>query len=144
MIFSPADPDFEARVRASFALQTMMSTLGAEMIHVAPGEIDLAMFPQPQFTQQNGFIHAGAVASIMDSACGYAAMSLMPAEVDALTVEFKINLLRPAQGMRLIALGRLIKAGKTLTVCEGRCVAETDSGEKLIATMTNTVMTIRD
>jgi uncharacterized protein (TIGR00369 family) len=141
---TPPDPNFEARVRANFALQGIMATLGATILSVKPGAVEIALLPRPELSQQNGFTHAGAVATILDSACGYSAVSLMPANVDALTVEFKINLLRPAVGKRLIARGRVIKAGQTLTVCTGDCFAETDEGEKIVATMQNTVMTIRE
>lgn len=131
------------RVRTNFAKQTIMTTLGAEMIAVEPGRIEIALTPRPDLCQQNGFIHAGVIATILDSACGYSAVSLMPTDVDALTVEFKINLLRPAVGERIIARGRVVKPGRTLTFCEGEAVALTAQGEKLIATMQNTVMTIR-
>ncbi len=137
------DPDFDARVRNNFALQGLMTTLGAKILSVQPGAVEIALLPRPDFSQQNGFVHAGAIASILDSACGYSAVSLMPADVDALTVEFKINLLRPAIGTRMIARGHVVKSGQTLSVCQGECFAETESGEKLIATMQNTIMTIR-
>ena len=143
MDFNAPDPNYVNRVRSNFALQGIMATLGATITRVEPGFVEITLIPSPELSQQNGYVHAGAVSTILDSACGYAAVSLMPPDVDALTVEFKVNLLRPAVGKRLIARGRVIKAGKTLTICQGDCYAETDHGEKHIATMLNTVMTIR-
>lgn len=144
MNFLPPDPNYINRVRDNFTLQGIMATLGAHILSVKPGAVEIALEPRPELSQQNGFVHAGAIATILDSACGYSAVSLMPADVDALTVEFKINLLRPAVGKRMIARGRVMKPGQTLSFCQGECYAETDQGEKLIATMQNTVMTIRD
>jgi uncharacterized protein (TIGR00369 family) len=102
MTFQPKDPNFADRVRASFARQRMMQTLGVEIAQLAPGEIELAMPYGVAFTQQHGFIHAGVMATVLDSACGYAAYSLMPADAAVLTVEFKINLLAPAKGERFL------------------------------------------
>src|SRR5688572_3883733 len=104
-----------ARVRASFDKQSFMRTLGASLIRVAPGEVEIAMPVAGHLCQQHGFVHAGAVASIADSACGYAALSLMAPGVGVLTAEFKINLVAPASGERLLARGRVVKAGRTLT-----------------------------
>jgi uncharacterized protein (TIGR00369 family) len=132
--FKPLDPDYEARVRSSFSRQGLMHTLGVELDHLAPGEVDLAMRHGPQLTQQHGYFHAGATAAIADSAAGYAALSLYPRGVGVLTVEFKINLLRPAEGERLIARGRVIKPGRTLTVCRSEVYGERDGRETHVAT----------
>jgi uncharacterized protein (TIGR00369 family) len=126
----------------------MMATLGAEIVHLAPGEVDLAAPFAPQFSQQNGFWHAGAVASLADSANGYAAFTLAPAGTDVLAVEFKINLLAPAVGDRFVARGRVVRPGRTLTVCHADVFAETDAGgggasepaRNLVATMSSTLI----
>ena len=115
--FEPRDPDWEPRVRASFGRQAFMRLLGIEIAHAAPGEIDLSMAYAPELTQQHGFFHAGTTTSIADSAAGYAALSLYPKGTGVLTTEFKINLLNPAKGDRLVARGRVVKPGRTLTVC---------------------------
>ena len=139
------DPDFVGRVRASFARQQVMHTLAVEMVRIVPGEIELAMPYAPGFTQQHGYIHAGIISTVLDSACGYAAFSLMPAEAAVLTVEFKINLVAPAKGDRFTFSARVVKPGKTLTVCEGRAYASDGDGEqRLIATMTGTLMALFD
>ena len=142
--WTPANPDFSDVVRASFARQSMMATLGAEIVHLAPGEVDLSAPFAPQFGQQNGFWHAGAVASLADSANGYAAFTLAPAGTDVLAVEFKINLLAPATGERFIACGRVVRPGRTLTVCHADVFAEIGAGSgrarNLVATMSSTLM----
>src|SRR5262249_42287659 len=117
--FQPQDPDFEARVRASYARQQVMTTIGANLVAVAPGAVAMELPFRSDLTQQHGFLHAGIVTTIADSACGYAAFSLMPAKAAVLTVEYKVNLLAPAKGERLIARGRVLKPGRTLTVCAG-------------------------
>jgi uncharacterized protein (TIGR00369 family) len=130
----PLDPDYEARVRGSFARQGFMHTLGVELVHVAPGEVDLAMPHRPELTQQHGYFHAGTTATIADTAAGYAALSLYPRGTGVLTTEFKINLLRPAEGQRLIARGRVVKPGRTLTVCRSEVYGERDGRETHVAT----------
>ncbi len=142
--FQPADPDFEARVRASFARQRAMVTLGAKLSHVAPGEVDIVLPFREDLTQQHGFLHAGITTSIVDSACGFAALTLMPAGAAVLTIEFKVNLLAPGEGERFIARGRVLKPGRTITVGSGEVVAVRGGAERLVATMTATNMTIRD
>ncbi|MFI5229192.1 MAG: PaaI family thioesterase [Gemmatimonadales bacterium] len=142
--FEPQDPDFEARVRASFARQRFMSTLGAKLARVAAGEVDIDLAERDELTQQHGFLHAGALAAVADSACGYAALSLMPAGAAVLSVEFKINLLAPAGGDHVVARGRVIRAGRTVTVCWGEVAAHTGTEERLVATMVGTMMTVRD
>lgn len=136
----PRDADFAARVRASFAKQTIMETIGASLLRVAPGEVDIALKVAPHLCQQHGFVHAGVISIIADSACGYAAFSLMPAGIGILTVEFKINLLAPAAGERLIARAKVIRAGRAITVAQAHVTAE-DGGEgKVCAVMTGTLM----
>ncbi len=143
--FSPQDPDFDSRVRASFARQQVMATLGIEIAWLSPGEVELTMPYAAAYTQQHGFIHAGIVATALDSACGYAAFSLMPANAGVLTVEFKTNLLAPAQGQRFLFQAKVLKPGKTLTFCEAKAFAEDGAAEpRLVASMTATLMAIYD
>ena len=138
------DPNYESRVRASFDKQKFMATIGARITHVAPGEVDLELATRDDLTQQHGFLHAGVLASAADSACGYAALSLMPAGAAVLSIEFKINMLAPAAGDRIVARGRVIRAGRTVTVCQGDVVACSSAGEKHVASMVATMMTVRD
>ena len=140
----PQDPAYEARVRASFERQRFMQTIGARLVRVAPGEVDVELPVREALTQQHGFLHAGALATVADSACGYAALSLMPTGAAVLSVEFKINLLAPAAGDRVVARGRVIRAGKTVTVCWGEVTAYDGTSERLVATMVATMMTVRD
>jgi uncharacterized protein (TIGR00369 family) len=140
--FAAKDPAFQSRVQASFAKQGLMTTLGASIVHVAPGIVEIALPASPSVTQQHGFVHAGAVAAIADTAAGYAALTLMPPGVGVLTTEFKINLVAPATGERVLARGRVIKPGRTLTLAQTEVFAETAAGEKLVALLTATLMTI--
>jgi uncharacterized protein (TIGR00369 family) len=127
-------------VHESFSRQTHMATLGATIVFIAPGEVHLALPFAPHFCQQNGFLHAGAIASVADSANGYAAYSLAPPDTDVLAVEFKINLLAPAQGAGFLACGRVLRPGRTLTVCQAE-VFTAGAGERaLIATMLSTII----
>lgn len=136
----PRNPDFERTVRESFARQQFMHTLGAKLLRVEPGAVDIELVFDPALTQQNGFMHAGTITSIADSACGYAALSLMPAGTEVLSVEFKINLMAPARSEKFLAQGRVLKAGRTLTICQGE-VYGIDAGEHgLIATMLATMI----
>jgi uncharacterized protein (TIGR00369 family) len=145
MTFQPKDPNFADRVRASFARQRMMQTLGVEITRLAPGEIELAMPYEAAFTQQHGFIHAGIMATVLDSACGYAAFSLMPTDAAVLTVEFKTNLLAPPKGERFLFRAHVVKPGRTLTVCDGQAFAlENLADERLVATMNGTLMALYD
>jgi len=121
-----------------------MATIGASLARVEPGEVDVELRPREDLTQQHGFVHAGVLASAADSACGYAALSLMPPNAAVLSVEFKINMLAPAAGDRIVARGRVIRAGKTVTVCWGDVTAYSAGAEKLVATMVATMMTVRD
>ena len=138
----PQDPAFAERVRASFAQQGAMHTIGATLAEVAPGRAVIELPWQQALTQQHGFLHAGMVAAALDSACGYAASTLMPADAGVLTIEYKINLLAPAQGQRFRMEGLVLKPGRTITVAEGRALAYDEGREKLVATMTATLMTI--
>ena len=138
-----ASVDFERRVRDSFALQGAMTTLGAELTLVAEGAVDISMHWAAGLTQQHGFLHAGMVSTALDSACGYAGLTLMPANAAVLTIEFKVNLLAPAKGQRFRMEGRVIKPGRTITVTEGRAYAIDDGKEKLIVTMTCTLMAVQ-
>ncbi len=136
-------PEIEARVRASFARQGLMATLGARLDFAWAGEVGISLAPHPGVSQQHGFVHAGAVSTIADSAAGYAALTLMPAGAGVLTTEFKINLLAPASGARILALGKVVKAGRTLTLAQSEIFAEQDGKRKLIALLTATLMTIQ-
>jgi uncharacterized protein (TIGR00369 family) len=140
----PKDPLFESRVRASFARQEVMKSLGIEIARLGPGEIELTMPYALAYTQQHGFVHAGIIATALDSACGYAAFSLMPADAAVLTIEFKINLLAPARGERFSLRSRVVKAGRTISVCEGQAVATGPGAEKTVATITCTAMAVFD
>ena len=140
--FEPQDPDFAERVRGSFALQGAMATIGATLGEIAPGRVVIELAWQQALTQQHGFLHAGMVAAALDSACGYAASTLMPADAGVLTIEFKVNLLAPAQGTRFRMEGTVLKPGRTITVTEGRAFALHEGREKLVATMGATLMTI--
>jgi uncharacterized protein (TIGR00369 family) len=134
--------EIEERARASFARQGLMGTLGAELVTVAPGSVEIAIRPDPAISQQHGFVHAGAVTAIADSAAGYAALTLMPAGTGVLSTEFKINLLAPATGDRLVARGRVVKAGRTLTVAQSEVFAQNGEAEKLVALLTATLMAV--
>src|SRR5215471_17411186 len=113
----PADPNFESRVRESFSRQTLMETIGARITGMAPGEIEITMPMRAGLSQQGGFVHAGIITAIVDSACGYAALSLTPANREVLTIEYKVNFLSPAIGELFVARGRVTRAGKTIAVC---------------------------
>lgn len=132
------DPDFEARVRESFATQAFMATLGARLERVAIGEVAIALSFRSDLTQQNGYLHAGVVTSVVDTACGYAALSVMAPGSNVLAVEFKLNLLAPAQGAEFLAVGRVVRSGRTLVVVSGELLAD----EKVVALMQGTMMAV--
>lgn len=138
--FVVRDPEFELRVRESFARQTLMATLGATLARVAPGEVEIELDRSERLCQQNGFLHAGALASIADSANGYAAATLVPAGTDVLAVEFKINLLAPARAPRFVAAGRVLRPGRTLTVCLAEVHGVDGAERSLVATMLSTII----
>ena len=140
--FQPKNPEYRAAATVVFTAQPAMRTLGISLVRLEPGEVDLAMAYAPQFAQQNGFVHAGIITAGLDNACGIAAFTLMPAGSDILTVEFKTNLLAPAQGERFVFRAVVIKPGRTLTVCEARAYAERGDAESLVVTMTGTLMVL--
>jgi len=133
---------FEKRVRDSFGHQSFMANIGATMTTVARGIAEISFDFHERLTQQNGFVHAGAITSIMDSACGYAAMSVAGADTDVLSVEFKVNLLAPAVGESFVARAQVKRAGKTLSVCAADAFAIRNGEEKLIATMLATMINV--
>jgi len=141
----PADPGYLQRLRESFARQRVMHTLGATLDSVEPGCVVITMHHRDELTQQHGFLHAGIVSTALDSACGYAAFTLMPADAAVLTIEFKVNLIAPARGPWLRFEGRVTKAGRTISVADGRALqhAAGSAETTLVATMTATVMTVR-
>ena len=138
--FEPKNPDYREAATATFAAQPAMRTLGMAIARLEPGEVDLAMDHSVDFTQQNGFVHAGIITAGLDTACGIAAFTLMPASADILTVEFKTNLLAPAKGKRFFFRAGVVKPGRTLTFCEARAFADEDGRETVVATMTATMM----
>ena len=128
------------KIRQSFAQQGLMQTLNAELIAVTEGEVKITCAFSQGLTQQHGFFHAGVATSIADSACGYAALTMMPENAEVLAVEFKINFLKPAQTPKLVAIGKVLQAGKKLTICEGYVYDATET--KLIAKMTATMIAV--
>ena len=142
--FEAKDLNFHAKVEKSFAEQTVMQTINASIAALDAGEICIEFPYQAALTQQNGFIHAGIVSTVLDSACGYAAFSLMPEEASVLTIEFKVNLLSPAQGDYFKGYGKVKKPGRTISVAEAELYAYSDQGEKLVATMVGTLMALYD
>lgn len=131
-------------MRDSFAAQQLMATIGARLAHVTAGEIEIRVPFRRDLTQQHGFLHAGVVTSALDSACGYAALSLAEEGVGVLTVEFKTNLLAPARGEELIARGRVLRSGRSIAVCQAEAVMIADGAETSVAIMLATIMTVRD
>ena len=143
--FVPKDPEFEQRARESFERQAVMNTLGISPLSVSPGRVELEMPYREDLTQQHGFLHAGIVATALDSACGYAAFTLMPAEAGVLTIEYKINLLAPAAGERFVFRAEVTKPGRTILVSDGEAFSiGADQSEKRIATVTATLMCLMD
>ena len=139
----PTEATCLQRVAASFERQAVMRTMGIRLGKVAAGQVDLHMAHHPDLTQQHGFLHAGVLSTALDSACGYAAFSLMPPQAAVLTIEFKINLLAPARGPSFRFEGRVTKRGRTISVVDGQAFQITDgSPETLIASMSATVMTV--
>jgi uncharacterized protein (TIGR00369 family) len=137
-------PDQFDRVRESFGRQAFMRTIGATIERVEAGAVEIRMPVRTDLTQQHGFVHGAVVAAIGDSACGYSAFTLMPPDAGVLSIEFKVNLLAPAKGELLIARARVVRAGRTISVCQADVVAVTDGVEKGIALVVATIMTIRD
>ena len=137
---SALDPKTEQRCRESFARQKMMAAIGAEILSVKPGECELVMPFDERFAQQHGFMHAGVITTLGDTACGFASLSLMPEDAAVLTTEFKVNLLSPAKGERFIAIGKVVRPGKKLMVCLGEVFAEDAGKRKQVALMTASMM----
>ena len=141
--FQPSNPRFREVVTASFARQTFMAKLGATLVAVEPGRVEIAVARADDLLQQNGFVHAGVITSIADSACGYAALTLVAEGHDVLAVEFKINLLAPARAERFLALGRVLRPGRTLTVAQADVfgiAGDSGSEHTLVATLLSTVI----
>lgn len=142
-MFEPPSPNFAERVRNIFSEQAIMWLIAARLTKIEPGAVDIEIGYQKSLTQQNGFIHAGIITTIADTACGYAAFSLMPEDADVLSVEFKVNLLLPAAGEKFLAEGRVLRAGRTLTVTRGDVFAFTDNERKQVAAMQATIIRIQ-
>ncbi len=141
--FEPRCSDWEERVRKSYEKQALLQEFAASFVRGEPGHVVLAMPFNRRFTQQHGFLHAGVTTAVMDTACGYAALSLMDDKSEVLTVEFKTNLLAPAQGEAFEFVGQVRKPGRTLTVCEGEAYAISGDDRKLYATMSATMMAVQ-
>lgn len=139
-VFEPRDPDYAEKVSLSFGRQAAMKTLGIGLAETGAGWVDLSLERREELTQQHGFVHAGVIATAMDSACGYAAFSLMPRDAAVLTVEYKINLLNPADSDHYRIAGWVVKPGRTLTVCQA--TATPSEGGSTTASMTATIMTL--
>jgi uncharacterized protein (TIGR00369 family) len=141
--WAPRDPAWPTRVQESFARQTLMKTIGARLLRLAPGEVDIELPFRDDLCQQHGFLHGGVVTAVADSACGYAALTLMPPTAAVLTIEFKVNLLAPARGERFLARGRVLRPGRTLTVCTADVLAVADGPARAVATMLATMMAVQ-
>ncbi len=138
------DPDIKQKVVKSFDQQNVMQAINATIENINPGEVILNLPYQRKLTQQHGFLHAGIVSTILDSACGYGALTLMPKDAGVLSIEFKVNLIAPAKGKNFIAIGRIIKSGKNITFTPGELLSHSRGKEKLVATMTATMMAVYD
>lgn len=137
-----SNPNYEEVIRESFAKQKIMQTLGAKLIAVTPGKVIIELPFHEKLTQQHGFLHAGVIATVVDSACGYAALSLLPVDTAVLSIEFKINMLSPAKGEKLIAIGEIIRAGRNVTVCQGEAISVDNGIEKKSAIMQATMIKV--
>jgi uncharacterized protein (TIGR00369 family) len=140
----PPDPAYQERVRNAYARQGAMRLIEAELTGLAPGYCAIALVPRPEVMQQNGYVHAGIVSTMVDSAGGFAGFTLFPADTSVLTVEFKLNLLAPAQGDRLVAEGFVVKAGRTLVITRGEVHGERDGKRTLVALMQQTLIVMHD
>ena len=140
--FQPSDTNYESRIRNSFDKQEVMKTIGAKLIKIIPGEVHIGFNFSKSLTQQHGYIHAGIITSVVDSACGYAAYTLMPAESEVLTIEYKVNFMLPAKGNRFKGVGRVLKPGRTITVCSGDVIAIDKGKEKIVATILATMISV--
>lgn len=146
MVHQPHNPSFAEEVQRSFARQAFMQLIRAQLVRIEPGIVEITLPYRTELTQQNGFVHAGVVTTIADTACGYAAYSLMPAGAAVLSVEFKVSLLRPAKGDEFLARAEVIKAGKTLTVVKADVfgISGADGNQTLVASMLGTMFCIRN
>ena len=140
--FKPMDPNYEARVRSSFEKQNVMKTIGAVLTKVAPGEVVIELSYDASLTQQHGYLHAGIVTTVVDSACGYAAYTLMTPASEVLTIEYKVNFMAPARGERFKGIGKVLRSGRTITVCSGDVVAIENGKGKVVATMLATMISV--
>lgn len=141
-IFQPSDPNYESRIRTSFDKQEVMKTIGAKLVKIMPGEVHIEFPFSGSLTQQHGYIHAGIITSVVDSACGYAAYTLMPAESEVLTIEYKVNFLSPAKGERFRGVGKVVRSGRNITVCSGDVISVDKGKEKVVATMLGTMICV--
>src|SRR5512134_2146889 len=141
--YQPMDPHFESRIRSSFEKQGVMKTIGGNLVKVIPGEVQIDFSFHESLTQQHGYIHAGVITAVVDSACGYAAYTLMPADSEVLTIEYKVNFMSPAKGDRFKGIGRVLKPGRNITVCTGDVIAMDKGKEKIVATMQATMISVR-
>lgn len=142
--FEARDPEFETAVRRSFARMRLMHTLGAGLRRVAPGEVDIDLAFCDELTQHHGFLAGPMLAAIADVACGYAAMTLVPPETSVVTVEYKVNFLAPGRGDRMVAKSRVVRPGRTVTVCAADVFAVAGGQERLVATMLATIMAVSE
>lgn len=134
------DPAFEGRVRESFGRQRLMETIGARLRQITPGAVEIEAPVREDLTQQHGYLHAGVVTALVDSACGYSALTLSAPGTEVLTVEFKVNFLAPASGTVVVARGHVVRAGRSITVCAGEAVVTDENREATVATMLATMM----
>jgi uncharacterized protein (TIGR00369 family) len=140
--FQPSDPNYESRIRSSFDKQEAMKTIGANLVKVLPGEVHIEFSFIESLAQQHGYIHGGIIASVVDTACGYAACTLMSVDSEVLTIEYKVNFMSPAKGDRFKGIGRVLKPGRNITVCSGDVIAIDKGKEKIIATMLATMISV--
>ncbi len=139
----PSNPNFVEEIKESFAKQTIMALIGGELTRVEPGVVEISLTYRSDLTQQHGYVHAGIITTIADSACGYAAYTLMPPNSDVLAVEFKVNLLRPAKGETFLARAEVVKSGRTLTVVRADVHAITGKTRELVSIMQGTMMCLQ-
>jgi uncharacterized protein (TIGR00369 family) len=139
-----ATPEIQARIRASFERQGLMSHLGARLVHIGPGRVHIVLPKRPEVTQQHGYVHAGATSAIADSAGGYAAFTLFPEDTAVLSVEYKINFVAPAEGDHLEAVGTVLRSGRTLTVCQLEVFGVQDARRTLVAAGQQTVICVQE
>ena len=142
--FKPQDERFKSHIRTSFGKQTFMSAIGADLSLVSPGEVEIVLPFRDDLLQQHGYLHGAVIAAVADSACGYAARSLMPPGTTVMTVEYKVNFLAPAAGDELVARGSVLRSGRRLSVCFGEALVRAAGREKLVAVLMATMIPITD